>query len=171
MEAIKSISDKGKAGEEAFNQWPRGYNLSYVSVCQSKESFSTLFPFHVKRPDFLLLFEALGMIAIDIKNYQSSGGVFTLKYEEELRRSIAFERLFRIPVWYVFCDPDGFGMSWYWISALKAVEVGDKRTNENTRQEFLAIKKTEFAHICTADDLALLYTQRLPSVTKLASAC
>lgn len=86
-----------------------------------------------------------------------SGDVFTLEYEAELRQSITFERLFRIPVWYAYCDEKYFGQKWYWISALKAFEVGDLRENSNTKKSFLAIRKEHFEHIGCADDFAKLY--------------
>lgn len=166
---MASIKDQGLVGEQALNDWLKEQKLSYVAVCQAKETFSPLFAADVKRPDFLLLFEALGMIAVDVKNYKLSGGVFTLELEAELRRSIAFERLFRIPVWYAYCDEKKFGKEWHWISALKAIEVGEVRQNGTKKTSFLAIKKEHFEHIACATDLAKLYTHRLSSVAKIAA--
>jgi hypothetical protein len=164
-----SIKDQGQIGEQALNEWLKEQKLSYVAVCQSTETFSPLFSADVKRPDFLLLFEALGMIAVDVKNYKLSGGVFTLELEAELRRSIAFERLFRLPVWYAYCDENNFGKEWHWISALKAIEVGEVRKNSKKSTSFLAIKKEHFEHIASAIDLSKLYTHRLPSVAKISA--
>lgn len=162
-----SIAEKGLAGENALNHWLQQQGLPYVSICQNPENFSTLFPENVKRPDFLLLIPALGTIAIDAKNYTLSRGFFTLEYQAELLRSVAFERLFRIPVWYAYMDDSNGGQCWYWISALRAVEVGDVRFNSNRGVQFLAIPVGEFARVCVANDLAQLYHQNLRCVANV----
>lgn len=156
---------KGKEGEVELNMWFQNHGLSYVAVCQSPDTFSPLFGTSVKRPDFLLLLESIGLIAVDAKNYTLSKGVFTLPKELEWRRSMTFERLFRIPIWYAYMADDK--KSWYWISALKAIEVGEVRKNKKTGEEFLAIKLEQFEVITTNEDLGKLYTHRLKSTTKL----
>jgi len=166
---MTTILEQGTIGETALNKWLQEQNLSYVAICQAKETFSPLFAGDVKRPDFLLLFESVGLIAIDAKNCTLSGGVYTLEFEAELKRSIAFERLFRIPLWYAYYDEVDGKTSWYWISALKAVEVGEVRKTKETKKGFLAIKREHFEHISSATDLAKLYTHRLPSVTKISA--
>lgn len=163
------IVEKGAEGEKALNEWLKTQQLSYVAVCQAKETFSPLFAGDVKRPDFLLLFDSIGMIAVDAKNYKFPGGVYTLQLEAELKRSLTFERLFRIPLWYAYYDVSDGQESWYWISALKAAEVGEIRTNQNDKTQFLAIRREEFLHIKTADDLAKLYTMRMGSVSRISS--
>jgi len=159
---------QGAHGEAALNRWLQSCRLPYVAVCQNPDTFSTLFPQEVKRPDFLLLIPSLGTIAVDAKNYTLSGGVYTLNLEAELRRSIAFERLFRMPLWYAYMDHKSDGQGWYWISALKAVEVGAVRVNSQKNEEFLAIPVSEFAYIENRDDLAKLYHQHLPSAANIS---
>lgn len=159
---------QGSIGEKALNDWFQGQQLPYVSICQNPDTFSTLFPGYVKRPDFLLLMPSLGTLAIDAKNYKLSGNVFTLELEEELLKSVAFERLFRFPVWYAYMDPNANGQVWYFISALKAVEVGKVRKNGSTGADFLAIHITDFERVCVASDLAKLYNHRLVSIENIA---
>ncbi|WP_323914245.1 hypothetical protein [Aeromonas veronii] len=159
---------KGDSGETMLNDWFLTRNLPYVAVCQSPSTFSNLFSAHIKRPDFLLLMNSLGLIAVDAKNYTLSGGVYTLELEEELRRSVSFERLLRIPVWYAYCDHSSSGQSWFWISALKALEVGEVRKNKAKNTEFLAIKLEHFEHISNVSDLAKLYTHTLPSTKTIS---
>lgn len=166
---MTTIIQQGAAGEAALNKWLQNQQLSYVAVCQAKETFSPLFSGDVKRPDFLILFESIGLIAVDAKNYTYSGGVYTLSIETELKRSLTFERLFRIPLWYAYYDETNGQEGWYWISALKAAEVGEVRTRNGTNQSFLAIKREEFEYMTEAKDLAKLYTHRLPGVSKLAA--
>jgi hypothetical protein len=74
---------------------------------------------------------------------------------KEIRPTLAFERLFRIPVWYAYYAPDDD--AWYWISALKAVEVGRPSSNGT----YLHITLSEFAAVRENDDLGKLYAQRL----------
>ena len=162
----KKLATKGAAGEKALNKWLKKQKLPYVPIGQSQDSFSSLFPGAVKRPDFFLLLQSLGMIAIDAKNYKYSGGVFTLNLELELRKMIAFERLFRIPVWFAYMGEDS--NEWYWISGLQAIEVGEVRENSKTKESFIAIKKSQCAKISSANDLGLLFSQTLPSSNKIA---
>jgi hypothetical protein len=156
---------KGKKGEETLNEWLKAETLPYLYVGQSPDTFATLFPGAVKRPDFLILLQSLGLIAVDAKNYKFSGGVFTLNLEQELRKMITFERLFRIPVWFAYMHEDG--KKWYWISGLKAVEVGEVRVNKNN-EKFLALKLEDFAEITTSKDMGKLYTMKIESLNKIA---
>ena len=87
--------------------------------------------------------------------------------ENEFRRSITFELLFRVPLWYVYYDNTNGCVSWYWISALKAIEVGEQRKNGKTEQEFKAFNREHCEHIQTAADLGKLFTHRLPSAGKI----
>ena len=164
----KEIAEKGKEGEDAMNDWLKANGLSFVAVCQEPTTFAPLFTYDLKRPDFLLLLESVGLIAIDAKNYkQSEGGGYTLKLETELRRAVAFERLFRIPIWYAYFSKENEKIVWYWISALKAIEVGQSQTNGTTYEDFLTIKIDHFEKIESNADLGKLYTQRLPSLSRI----
>lgn len=158
----------GQLGEEALNRWLSDSGLSYVAICQAPESFARLFAGNVKRPDFLVLFESVGLLAVDAKNYRCSGNVYTLELEAELRRSLAFERLFRLPLWYAYYDSTDNRESWYWISALKAVEIGEVRERRRDGMKFLALQRSGFEHVAVASDLAKLYTHRLPGVARIA---
>jgi len=155
-----SIKEKGKIGEARLNWWLKSIGISYVYLDQSQDTFPDLFKGNVKRPDFLVLLESIGLIAVDAKNYTlSATGEYTLPLETELKRVLAFERLFRIPVWYAYM---GTAAEWYWISALKALEVGHVRTNREKGENFLAIKLEHFERIEKNEDLGKLYTHRLP---------
>ena len=169
MSPTDHIIAQGAHGESALNAWLQKWQLSYVAICQSPGTFSTLFPQHVKRPDFLLLIPSLGTIAVDAKNYTLSGGVYTLTLETELRRSVAFERLFRMPLWYAYMDHEADGERWFWISALQAVEVGTVRKNSHSGDAFLSIPLSEFVQVETSADLAKLYSQHLPGAAHIAA--
>ena len=167
---MATVNDQGKVGEEALNRWLSQSGMSYVAICQSPETFAHLFAQNVKRPDFLVLLESIGLLAVDAKNYNYSGGVYTLELEAELRRSLAFERLFRLPLWYAYYEKKGGAECWYWISALKAIEVGEVRERRTDGMKFLALRRDQFEHITQACDLAKLYTHRLPSTAKIAAS-
>lgn len=163
----KTIEEKGREGEELLNKWLNGSGLSYVSIAQSRETFAPLFGTGLKRPDFLVLLESIGLIGVDAKNHRRSGGVLTLELEYELKRALMFERVFRLPMWFAFVDRVMSG-SWLWISALKAIEVGEIRHNKRKGVEFIAIPLKEFAQIAVGDDMGKLYTQRMPGFSKTA---
>lgn len=165
--APNTAEEKGQEGEKALNAWFNQHKLAYVGICQNKDSFASLFQGAAKRPDFLLLLPSLGMIAIDAKNYTPWCGELTLSLEEELKKALTFERLFRLPLWYAYCDKENMGQNWYWISALKAMEVGEVRNG--SKGQFLAIKMEHFETIANPKDLAKLYTHTLPSLEKVAA--
>lgn len=162
---MSNIKAKGIEGELALKNWFDDNGLSYLYVDQSTDTFATLFKHNLKRPDFLLLMESIGMLAIDVKNYKLSGGVFTLGLADEFQKALTFERLFRLPLWYVYKKDS----EWYWISALKAIEVGSIRKNSQTEKEFLAIPIQECEMIIEGSDLGKLFTHRLPCINKLST--
>jgi Holliday junction resolvase len=163
-----TIEDKGAEGERELNHWLRANGLAYVYIAQSPDTFAGLFPGKVKRPDFLVLLDSVGLIAVDAKNKAPFDGGFTLKMEAEVRRVLTFERVFRMPVWYAYLGRDEAGkIVWYWISALRAVEVGKRRVNRESSEEFLAIQLKYFAEVRTNEDLGKLYTHRLPGLANI----
>ena len=146
-------------------EWLDTAGLGYLYVAQSPERFAGLFGDEVKRPDFLVLIDSLGLIAVDVKNYTAKNGEYTLKFEKEVKKVIAFERIFRIPVWYAYLSK-AENQTWHWISALKAVEVGEMRSRRDTGEKFLSIKMKEFVEIRGNADLGKLYTQRMPGLKR-----
>ncbi len=159
--------ERGRAGERDLDAWFQANGLAYLYVNQAPEAFAPLFVGALKRPDFLVLLDSIGIIAVDAKNYTLSGGVYTLRHEEEVRRVLTFERIFRMPVWYAYRAAEGEGRVWYWISALKAIEVGEIRRNAASAEEFLAIKLEHFERIETNVDMGKLYTCRMPGLGKV----
>lgn len=151
---------KGKDGEEAFLEWLDHNGFSYLYINQDSHSFPQLFKNHVKRPDFLVLIDSIGLIAVDVKNYKKHQEKYCpLPYESELKKTLSFERIFRIPVWYAYLDEES---SWLWISALKAVEVG-KLIVQKDKDDFLSIKIEDFTKITNNQDIGKLWEQRMPS--------
>lgn len=163
------ILQKGYEGELALNAWLKSNCLSYLHVDQSLETFATLFNGSLKRPDFLVLLESIGMIAVDAKNKQLwENEYFSLGFESEFQKALSFERIFRIPLWYAYlCQKDGREV-WYWISALKAMEVGKFRTNSQSGEQFLVLHLNNFEEISSAMDLGKLYTHRLQSLKPMS---
>jgi len=161
--------DKGRQGETDFNNWLHNNGLSYLYVDQSIETFSTLFKGNVKRPDFLLLLESVGMIAIDVKNHKQYKNTYSLNMESEFLRSLSFERLFRLPLWYAYKSENNGSVVWLWISALKALEVGVISINRKNQEKFLRIDIKHFEEISTNEDIGKLYTHRLNSTNNLSN--
>ena len=162
-----AIAKKGNEGEQSFKEWLDSIEISYVAICQAKETFAQLFRTssdQIKRPDFFVLFESIGMIAVDVINYTQGDSRFrTLNYNEEVKKVLTFERLFRLPVWYAYYID---GTKWHWISALKAVEVG-KLIEPKGNDPFLSIMTSEFIDVSTNDDLGKLFGARLPSLKNI----
>ncbi len=157
--------EKSKEAERAFEAWLKREGFAYLAICQNDRQFAPLFQGNLKRPDFLVLLESIGMIAVDVKAYTLTRGEYTLPYETEFRLAMTFERVFRLPVWYAYWNEEMGGA--HWISALKAVEVGDLRENRKEKKAFFAINLKHFEWIETNMDFGKLYTQRLPSLGKI----
>ena len=150
----------GKDGELRLKQWLDANKLSYLYVNQEEACFASMFQGAIKRPDFLVLIDSVGLIAVDAKNHKlRDEGCYTLGKEDELKKVLGFERVFRIPVWYAYMDRENDDC-WYWISALKAAEVGEERKNHTTKVDYLALPVKHFSEIRANDDLGKLYTQR-----------
>jgi len=98
-----------------------------------------------ERPDFLLLIDSIGLIAVDAKSYSESRGVFTLGIDQDLEKLLSYGQHFHQPVWFAYRGEEE--NTWYWISALTARDVGDRRKRKDDGKEFLAIKKGYFAEI------------------------
>lgn len=67
MDEQMNAADKGPEGEKRFREWLAQNKLGFVPICQQKETFATLFFGAVKRPDFLVLIDSIGIIAVDTK--------------------------------------------------------------------------------------------------------
>lgn len=149
---------KGPAGEARLNSWFQENCINYMSVKQTPETFAHLLSGHAKRPDFIIILESLGMIAVDAKNCRLSNGYYTLN-KDEVKRALTFEMITRMPFWFLFLYESGGFASWYWISALHALEAGESRKSSNG--EFLVISLSEFVRIRTHEDLGKLHHNRL----------
>lgn len=106
------------------------------------------------------MIDSIGLIAVDVKNYTKFNECFSLEYESELKKTLSFERMFRIPVWYAYKNEES---SWLWISALKAVEVGVLTPSKKGKNNFLSIKILHFTEVSSNQDIGKLWEQRLPS--------
>jgi hypothetical protein len=154
----------GDEGEALFMAWLNRVSLSFLYIKQDKTSFPTLFKASAKRPDFLILLEGIGMIAVDVKNHTAN---LNLNLEKDMKRTSTFEQLFRIPVWFVFVDQQNKGNSWYWISALKAFEVGASCLLGEKQEPGLRIQKSDCQHVTSGQDMSKLYTERFSSYRRI----
>lgn len=113
--------------EEKFKEWLEHKQCSYIYLDQSVGTFSSLFKNTVKRPDFFVLINDIGLIAVDIKGRKKANeyyhdGYFNLNETGDTQKLLAFERRFKIPVWIVFSIEAANYLSWYWISLSEILE-------------------------------------------------
>jgi hypothetical protein len=87
--------------------------------------------------------------------------------EQDLQPGLAFERVFRIPVWYVYRTDEKGGVCWHWISALKMLEAGVLLERKDKTCQFVATKIEDFVRVESGADIAKLYTQRMPGYSKI----
>ena len=147
-----------KNAEQDFLNWLDENKFSYLYINQDIESFSKLFTNQVKSPNFLLLIDSIGLVAVNIMNYTTfKDKHFSLNYESEFKNTLTFEKLFKLPVWYVYKNND----QWLWINALKAIEVGEIKTNSETKEQFLSLNIDDFTIVKSNSDIAKLWEQRV----------
>ena len=153
-----------KNAEQDFLNWLDENKFSYLYINQDIESFSKLFTNQVKSPNFLLLIDSIGLIAVNIINYTTfKDKHLSLNYESEFKNTLKFEKLFKLPVCYVYKNND----QWLWISALKAIEVGEIKTNSETKEQFLSLNIDDFTIVKSNSDICKLWEQRVAFSDKL----
>ena len=162
----RSIESIGKIREKEFLKWLNKNHFSFIYVNQDQSTFAELFKNALKRPDFLILIDGFGLIAADVKNQKEYNNGYSLPIKNELKKTLTFERTFRMPVWYVYSNNQTFD-KWYWINSLKVVEVGEIKKNNFTNDEFYWLPKKCFTEIITNDDFGKLWNERLPSFSKI----
>ena len=161
---------QGRRAEACFLEWLQASKLPFLYVDQNQTTFSTLFPAAVKRPDFLLLLNSIGFIAIDVKYRPVKRPRFTdfRLDKDDVNLTLAFERIFRIPVWFAFCDEFKTAPSeWRWISALKALEVGAWHPRHKDQKPFLGIEVEDCVGVVELQDLGKLFSHVLKTVDQL----
>ncbi len=128
--------------EERFKEWLEHKGYPYLYIEQSPDLFASFFrDTGVKRPDFLILVRGLGLIAVDVKSreLQREHETFIIDEEKDISKLIAFERIFRIPVWLAISNKAYAYRTWYWITLSEIVEKVDKRRSSLDGNEFRAI--------------------------------
>ena len=112
--------------EQAFKEWLDSKNYPYLRIDDSIDTMPEFFRGVTKRPDFLLVVRHLGIIAIDVKEGEPYPGKdFILDEKEEVIKYLQFERVMRLPVWFVFGSQKYQYSTWYWIPLSKKVEKTD----------------------------------------------
>lgn len=150
----------GVEGENRFRAWLDAGQIDALSIAQDKELLARLFRNQLKRPDFLVLFPCIGLIAVDVKHHKliRSGREqgFTLAVGDDLAPAAEFERVFRCPLWFAFTAKDqSDAQGWHFISLFGALEQGEKRLNRQADppKPFLFIPLTRFETILEAREM------------------
>jgi len=129
--------------EEKFKEWLDEKGYPYLSINNFPEAYSSFFKdSNLKRPDFLILLHSLALIAVDVKERHFYNGHedFILD-EKEIEKYTAFERIFRIPVWFAFSNESVRYRTWYWISLSKVYNI-EPKSSSITRNLFRPISIT-----------------------------
>lgn len=142
-----------RRGEEEFKNWldKKGYPYFYIE--QSPETFSSFFKGLSKRPDFFVVIQHFGIIAVDVKERNNKYQTFTLDEEQDVKKYLEFERITRLPVWFVFCRADDGYKIWYWIPLFKVLECELKNGKEGA---FRVIKTSDCIILQDRDNISRL---------------
>ena len=103
--------------ESRFKEWLDSKQYSYLFIDQTKETFAEFFRGVSKRPDFLIGINRVGLIAVDVKEKipHPEKGDFILDEKDEVEKYLEFEKLTRLPVWFVFGSSQDSYDVWRWI--------------------------------------------------------
>jgi hypothetical protein len=150
---------KMNTGEKRFQDWLDYKGYPYLFVDQAPETFSTLFSNTSKRPDFLILIDSIGMIAVDVKTKPLSREYsdYTLDHDKEVDKLLSFERSFRIPVWIAFSHTAVAFRTWHWISVTDVWKKSARRTNRKDKREFHVVGLADCRAIDWEDGLGKLF--------------
>ena len=112
--------------EKKFKCWLDQRNYSYLYIDQSLPSFAEFFRNITKRPDFLMVVNGIGFIAVDVKEKypHPDYGNYILDESDEVEKYLQFERITRLPVWFVFGSKKDNYNTWNWASLSKVLENG-----------------------------------------------
>lgn len=127
LDAERSVEKIGQNGEVLFRDWLIKWGMPFLYIDNGIESYAPLFKNNIKRPDFMLLVDGMGLMAVDVKNYSRSkrSGGFFLNFEGELNHSMQFEQSFKLFLWYAIRDNSSDDLDrWYFISAYDALDKG-----------------------------------------------
>ncbi|MDD5758932.1 MAG: hypothetical protein PHI06_07595 [Desulfobulbaceae bacterium] len=161
---------KGNEAEGYMNLWLQENGIGFFGINQSPESFANFFVDRIKRPDYFVLLQSIGILAVDTKNCELYQGSFPLGINE-INKAMAFERDTRIAFWFAYLHRSENRDCWYWISALSARSVGTVKTNGKTGDDFMSIGLQHFIPIRTRHDFGLLYTSQYQSSEGGLSVC
>ncbi|WP_022670183.1 hypothetical protein [Hippea alviniae] len=128
--------------EEKFKEWLDSKKYPYIYVDQGTDTFSNFFKDFTKRPDFLVIVRNFGIIAVDVKEKNNREYKDFILDEEEVKKYLAFERITKLPVWFVFCRREEEYKNWYWISLSKVLECSIKKS-QASGDEFRAINSSD----------------------------
>lgn len=145
--------------EMKFQEWLEHKRYPYVNIEQSRETFSKLFRGKVKRPDFLVLIDSVGLLAVEVKDKELYEEYETFAVDEkgEIQRLLIFERSFRIPVWFAFSNVGVGYRTWYWISLSEVLEKIPTNVSKKSGEEFRGVPIKECITIGWDDGLWKLF--------------
>lgn len=114
------LQARGADAEASFQAWLDDSRLPFLYATQNQQSVPKHFKGQLKRPDYLVAFPFVGMIAVDVKakSFYEGGLIFDVSEIDKLAK---FDEIFRITTFLACVDPDNPTRTWWYrIGALTA---------------------------------------------------
>ncbi len=127
--------------EQKFKEYMDEKECYFYFIDQSQETYAHQFNNDVKRPDCCIMLGLIGTIDVEIKKRSLNSGyqTFTID-EEEIRKLIEWEKIFKRFVWFAISN-ENFGFkTWFWINLQTVIKKSEKKLNKKDNKEFRAIK-------------------------------
>ena len=155
----ENIERKERIAEDEFMKWLDKHQTPYLYIQQDIKTFSAALKKHFsRRPDFMILVPHIGFILTDVE-FKRPAKKYRAFYinEDETRRYCNLHNLYNLQVWYVFSHKDYHFNTWFWIPALKVLELGEIQTNPRTGERYLSVPLDNFIAVSETDSMERVF--------------
>jgi hypothetical protein len=149
--------------ERMFREWLDDKEIAYWYIHQDIDTFSdALRKVFVKRPDFMVLIPNFTFILVDVKYRKPAKEFADFRVDwEETKKYSNLQRVFNMPVWYVFSNESVHYKTWYWIAVSEVLVKGSLFLLEKEKKGYYAVEIERFHQIGVKDDLGRLFVSML----------
>ena len=145
----KKGGEKGEKAELEFKKWLDKNKINHLYIKQDLKSFPKSFENTLRRPDFIIMLENIGMIMVEVRRRSIYPRYNTIPIDtEDLKKYIRFQSKFNIPIWYAVSNEQLNYKTWFWIPMSKIAELETPMLHSSkSKQNFIPISLDKFSRI------------------------
>jgi hypothetical protein len=144
--------------EKKFAEWLDEREIAYWYVEQERKTKSKrLRSEDVKRPDFVVFVDNVGLILVDVKGYGPYAKADNFNVNSgEVVRYVRFGNKFKLSVWFVFSFEEVRFKTWYWIPVEDVMDC-DLVVRSDEDSSFYAVPMDLFCQLGVDDGIGELF--------------